>query len=520
MSCNTRRAVLALICAILLVPLALVDVPPLLDYPNHLARAFVLTFGAGDPIVSQMYAAHWAVIPNLATDLILPPLLLILPIHLAGRVVVALAILLPVIGTITYNRATFRTGSVWPLASALVAYNATLLLGFLNFAIGMGLALLYAAGWIAWRERYPRAVIALATLATSTLFFCHLMALVIFYVLIAGFELEQLWARRRHVKAIAARVIASAPMVVAPLALYQSSPLQSLAGRAWYVSLAEKGEQLLMPFANYSFPLDIFTACVVPVFLLVCFVKRRCRVTAASALTLLLTTLMFLATPWGFKGAYFLDTRFVIMLGFLVFAATLPINVPRSAAVAAAISFGLLFAIRMSVVGYAWYEHRDDLRDLRAVIALVEPGARVLVVAVEPQEAPAYWRSAPLSRQLSFGIGLELHMAALLLIERRAYWPLLFDYPAQQPVETLSPYLELAEHAGAVTSYRQLVTPAKVDLCGFDQVLLMDAGGEPDLANFAADRLSLVVRTDLAALFRIKPLACFPDSRPKSDNRP
>src|SRR5690349_5916928 len=89
---NTRCAALALMCTILLVPLALVDVPPLLDYPNHLARAFVLTFGAGDPILSQMYAAHWAVIPNLATDLILPPLLLILPIHLAGRIVIAIAI--------------------------------------------------------------------------------------------------------------------------------------------------------------------------------------------------------------------------------------------------------------------------------------------------------------------------------------------------------------------------------------------------------------------------------------------
>ena len=35
----------ALLCVILLAPLALVDVPPLLDYPNHLARAVVLAFG-------------------------------------------------------------------------------------------------------------------------------------------------------------------------------------------------------------------------------------------------------------------------------------------------------------------------------------------------------------------------------------------------------------------------------------------------------------------------------------------
>src|SRR5579864_3872613 len=89
---SKRRAALTLVCAALLVPLMLVDVPPLLDYPNHLARAYLLAFGSGDPFLSHMYAAHWAIIPNLATDLILPPLLLILPVHFVGRIVVAIAI--------------------------------------------------------------------------------------------------------------------------------------------------------------------------------------------------------------------------------------------------------------------------------------------------------------------------------------------------------------------------------------------------------------------------------------------
>src|SRR6516162_705584 len=113
----------AALCATLLAPLALVDVPPLLDYPNHLARAVVLAFGGTDPILSRMYAAHWAVIPNLGTDLVLPPLLHVLPVHMAGRVVIGGTLLLPVLGTIAYSRALFGVRSVWPLASGLVAYN-------------------------------------------------------------------------------------------------------------------------------------------------------------------------------------------------------------------------------------------------------------------------------------------------------------------------------------------------------------------------------------------------------------
>ena len=97
----------ALLCLILLAPLALIDMPPLLDYPNHLARAVVLAAGTSDPILSRMYAAHWAVIPNLGTDLVLPPLLHLLPVHLAGRIVVGISILLPVAGTVAYSRAVF-----------------------------------------------------------------------------------------------------------------------------------------------------------------------------------------------------------------------------------------------------------------------------------------------------------------------------------------------------------------------------------------------------------------------------
>src|ERR1700722_2887506 len=166
---------LAVLCAILLAPLALVDVPPLLDYPNHLARATVLAFGVTDPVLSRMYASHWAIVPNLGPAFAWRALLQVLPIHLAGRLVVGCAILLPVFGTIAYSRATFGTRSAWPLASGLVAYNATLLLDFVNFAAAIGIALLLAAFWITWRDYAPGRAMVLSIIGTAALFFCHLI---------------------------------------------------------------------------------------------------------------------------------------------------------------------------------------------------------------------------------------------------------------------------------------------------------------------------------------------------------
>jgi hypothetical protein len=124
---------LFILCLILVAPLAVVDIPPLLDYPNHLARAYVLAHAQADLHLSQMYALHWAIIPNLAIDLILPPLLLIMPVHIAGRILLAVALVMPVVGTILYSQAVFGVRSCWPLAGCLVACNGLFLLGFVNF---------------------------------------------------------------------------------------------------------------------------------------------------------------------------------------------------------------------------------------------------------------------------------------------------------------------------------------------------------------------------------------------------
>jgi len=495
----------ALLCLILVAPLTLVDVPPLLDYPNHLARAVVLASAETDPILSSMYRPRWAIIPDLGVDLVLPPLLHVLPVHWAGRIVVGLSLLLPIVGVVAYSRATFGTWSAWPMASALVAYNATFLLGFLNFVAGIGMALLLGAAWIAWRDRYPKLIAIIAAVGTVVLFFCHLMGVLFFYVLISGYELERLWVARRKTDIVIGRIGIMLPMIAAPLMLYLVSPLALLSNSIEWTSAVDKLRQLVLPFANYVLLSDIVTAGVVAGFLLACIITGRCRLTPAGGVALAVTTIGFVIAPWACKGTYFFDTRFVILLGYLLFAAVRPIRLTRLATISATCLFAMLFATRMGVIGYAWHGHQRDVADLRAVISSMPPGARVMVTEVTPTAAPEYWRRAPLSRMLSVGLELDTHLPALLLIEHRAYWPFLFDNPSQQPVETRAPYKQLAEQADRVTDYRALD-----DLCGYDYLLLLDAGGEPDLAHFTDDRLALVAQRDIAALFRVKQTdACF-----------
>jgi hypothetical protein len=504
---DDRRAwwtALLLLCTVLIAPLLLVDVPPLLDYPNHLARMVLLAW-PDDPTLSRFAAPHWAIIPDLAIDLVVPPLLHVLPVHVAGRIVVGGIVLLQVLGAIAYSHAAFGKRSWWALAVGLIAYSETVLLGFLNFTAGIGLALLLAAAWIRWRDTRPGRTAVLAALGAIVVFFCHLMGLVFLAVMLSAFEAARVWRTASPVLLHALRRFAVVAGVFLPAAaLYAVSPLSHVAGETEFLSLHDKVLLLLVPFVNYRLTLDSITAAAVALFLTYILVTRRCRLGAGSGIAIATVLLLFAAAPAAAKGAQNIDARFVIMFALLLFAGVLPQRLPRAVAVAVAVGVTGLFAARMAVVAMAWHASAIDIAELRAAIAPVPPGSAVFVTAVSPSEAPQYWCDALLWRRLSNGQRVDAQMAALLLIERHAIWPFLFDNAAQQPIVQQPGYRALAERVGAMPDHDAFATSDAVDLCDFGYVLLLDAGGAHDLAHFAADRLALLVQTDFAALYRVR----------------
>jgi hypothetical protein len=469
-------AALGAMCLVLLAPLLVVDMPPLVDYPNHLARLFVLAALPDDPVIARFYAAHWGVIPNLALDLLGPPLLRLMPVHDAGRVLIGASVLLPVLGTVAYG--VTLGGRWWPLAAGLAAYNQTLLEGFLNFNLGIGVALLLAAGWTRWRERFPLAMTAFAMLGTVALFACHLMSVVLFAVAIGADELVRLLAdgvAPRRVAGAGARV---ALILACPLLLYMASPLQALGGDAAYLALGGKAAQLMAPFVNYVWTLDVLTAVLAFGFPCVCLLWRRGRVMPPVLIAGALVLGAYLVMPYAWKGTQQLDTRFAIMLGFLLFAGFLPVRWPGWLSGAVTVAVVALFFGRMAVLTVAWTGHRADLADLRAALRPVQPGQAVYVIVARPVDPDGYAVHAPWSRRLSDGISTGTHLGALGLIEHRAWWPFEFDNASQQPMRTLEPYQAMALRVGEMPDQYALKT---ADLCGFDVVLVLQADGAPPL---------------------------------------
>jgi hypothetical protein len=494
---------LALLSAILLAPLLIADVPPILDYPNHLARFVLLAAGPDDPVLGPLFTPRWSIIPNLASDLIGPMLLRVLPVHVAGRCMLGGILLLNLAGVLALHRAMFGRVSYWPLASGLAAYNSNFLLGFLNSQIAVGLAMIFAAGWITWRDQRPIATVVAATAASVLLFFCHLVGVAFFLVLICSSEVYAVLRYRTMRSALGALL----PVVAAPLILSFMTTLRDAPAAMGWMNPQEKLIQLASPFINYSFPLDVITAALLYGGVVLGVALGWLALAPRAAMAVAALAILYPLLPFAMMSAAFVDTRVAILLGFLLFAATEPASLtPRTRSIFAAGLIGL-FAVRMALVADVWLDHRRDLADLRSVIAGVPAGALVYVTNIPQEEAPAYWDAGPRSRRISNLLRADYHLPALLLIERGAFWPILFANPAQQPIALRPRYARLAREAHDIPPHAALVADpdrGTAALGDFDFVLMLEAGAGPNLDGFVPRCLTLLSRTDFAALYRVR----------------
>ena len=489
-----------------LVPFFLVDVPAVSDYPNHLARIFILAH-PDDPVLSKFYAPHWTILPNLGFDLLGVGLLKILPVHVGGRILLAMSLIAPVLGVLVYARAAFGNQSMWPLASVLTAFNGIFFLGFLNFLLSVGLAFAAAGAWLFLRRAgRDGACLLMGGLSSALLFLCHIFGLALFALLILCQEL----ARRREDGAADARargLVLIAGALVPAILLYLLSPLAGHESAIQGWDGKHKLWGLFIPFMTTSKTLTLVTAFAV--FSLLILRWRQSLFAPGTRPALIVLAVLYVVAPVTFKGGTLIDIRLSLMMGLLLFAGIDP-QLTASWRKWGMATVAFLVALRSLTTGLAWYDHRRDLADLRATLARIPAGALVLSGWGANAETDA---AAP-ARNLPDVARLDGHLGALMVIERKAFWPHLFADPSQQPLALRPPFDRIADPFGDPPAWKQLLLqissaagPAKLQpqtalsLGDFHYVLLIDRpqSVKPP-PNFSPVRVG-----SYAALWRLAP---------------
>ena len=410
----------AILFALSCIPLLLTQLPPLLDYPNHLARMHLLAHPL-DAALARSYIVAWAPIPDLAMDGIVPVLAQMMPLEWAGKLFIALIFLLLAGGTAAIHRALFGRWSLWPLLAFLLLYTRLLLWGFMSFLFGAGLALAAFAAWIALRRRHWLLRLVIGTAFALAIYISHLLAFGMYAVMIAAYELGQIRLQRKRLTlALRDLVIGGAPFLPALALMMQNSST----GRIIYGNPLRKLDLLFSVFDDYSRPFDVICFVLIVVAIGFAYWRRWVRLAPEMVLPVLGLVAVFLALPSQLFTAAGVDRRipmmiFLVLIGGSSWQARFARIEPRFMAGAA-----LLFAVRFAVIAAVWLQAGRLYAQLLPGFDAVPRGGCVAVAFGKGsiQVAPA-----PLT-----------HFTTLAVIRRDAMVPTIFHYPLQQPI-TLQP---------------------------------------------------------------------------------
>jgi hypothetical protein len=146
--------------------------PPLLDWPNHMARHYLEGLALAGKNLPLGYEISYSLTPNLGGDLIVPLFLQIFPLTIASRLFLTFSVIVCWLGFALFVGKQAPNSNNAHAASLLVLpwiLTESFFMGLLNYASGLGLAFLAFLNYqrIFERDRVPVTVPAKWTVVYS-----------------------------------------------------------------------------------------------------------------------------------------------------------------------------------------------------------------------------------------------------------------------------------------------------------------------------------------------------------------
>lgn len=439
-------AVGLLIGAMLLValPVALVSVPPLGDYPGHLSRIFVLHALLTSHDFDGVFRLDPSPVPNLAMDAIILGLMWLgMGAELAGRIFLVFQLWVGALGVTALHAANFRRLSAWPLVGFAFAYNEIFLWGFSNYLFGIGVLLFSFAVWQFLRERRPKAAMAFFVAATAFLYFCHFIAMLFYVALAISVEAVRVLrnpGRTARVGSLPFLGVVLAASLLIPALIWHPPTSSTGAGVASamaapallaHISLGEIWWRLhvLFNFAfSYNGLIDAASLAALAALLVLAWRSGRVAICWDYAPAVIGSALVYFLAPTRLWGTDYVAERMPVFIFSVALAAIDVRFVTRRSRALFVSAVAALIIVRITVVTQHWLAFDRDYAPLMKAIDAVDGKSRIYALK-------AYEKSyTELLRQ-----GWA-NLPAYAVIRREAYYSTIFAAEGQNIVVRAPPY--------------------------------------------------------------------------------
>lgn len=374
-----------LVCLLAIVPLLLVEFPPLVDLYGHLGRYAVQTELAGRPELQPFYSYDWKLIGNLGGDIVVQAFHPLLGLEGAVRATVILTQFLGALGLLLVGREVHGRVTPFAVAAIVMLYGYPFNYGFLNYALSMALALLAFVAWLRLRRAgRERAAGLWLAVAGAAIWVCHTYGWAFLGLLTGSAMLAEVFAARVHPLRAVGRILAACwPLLlpVIPMVVWRAES-SGAAVSGW--SLQFKWIWLTSPLRTWWEAADVGSAVAVWLLLAWTVLSPTVRHDRGLALAGALCVLFFFALPTKVFGSAFADMRLLPYGLAMALVAIGPVRFGARALQAASLFALALFAGRIAITGAAYVEQDRIAAAALPALDNMPRGGRVAFFVVKP----------------------------------------------------------------------------------------------------------------------------------------
>jgi hypothetical protein len=433
------KCVFALLAVASLCPVLLVPIPAMVDYPNHLARMYLLS-RAGAADANPFYQIAWAAYPNLAMDLIVPRFGRLIGVETATRCFYLLSQIMLVTGAIAIERVVKRRFHIAGFVALIFLYSLPFAWGFVNFEFGLGLALWGIAAYLAVQERTWPFRLGVNVAFVVALFVAHFVALGLYGATIGLHEAWRAWARKIPPVTISARLaILACPAAVLLGLMAWSGGAIGGADTRWFLPLKP-----LWLFATLNgYDLIVSAAATTALLGLIYLAARHdlLRLESTGAWLAAGFAVLYLAMPSRLFETSFVDLR-IIVAAALILPAFVSMSLPdRRWRLAAACCVIAITSANLAVVAFVWMSYRADYAAMIRSFAKIDRGSFVLVAHSGDADDP------PLKNLMEYPI---YNAPTLAVHYADAFVPTFYAAAGKQPIIARGAYRRLQPPYGGI----------------------------------------------------------------------
>lgn len=492
--------VFALLTVASLLPTLLTPIPAMVDYPNHLARMYLLAQN-GDPGANPYYEVHWALYPNLGMDLLVPRLAQWVGVESATRLFLLCSQILIIGGALALERVVKGRVQIGGFVALLFVYCLPFSWGFLNFEFGLGVSLWGIAFYLVVIERTFLTRLVVNAFFVPALFAVHFFSLGIYGAAIGLYELWRAHQRKVPYRATLLRLVLLAlPVVLLLIVMRATSGSVGSDGTEWL--LQYKPVWVFRILNGYNMTVSAISVLVLLVSLYLAFKYEVLKIEPVGIWLVAGFSFLYLLIPSKLLGTSFADLR-IIPGAVIIVAAFCSLSLPNRRWLAAALLVvsGVILA-NLATVFAVWLSYRADYAALIASFQKLDRGALVLVGTSGNGDDPPF--NDLTDYPMAYAPTLAVHYA-------NAFVPNVFTETGKQPLRPSATVQRLAIPYGGPVPMRLLSAiatgnapdgaPSFIQTWHRDFDYLYVLG--PASANPLPDRLQEVDRSARFVLYKI-----------------